>query len=283
MPRNAEGDNRATPDELIAMMDRTGVEKGILLPSIGPECGFMISTNEDILAAARKYPDRFIPFCNIHPTMGTNSPNTDFSRFIRYYQEEGCKGVGELCANLHFDDPLVLNLFWHCEACAMPVLFHMAPKIGGYYGLVDDLSMPRLEKCLRMFPSLTVIGHSQPFWAEISGDISEKLRENVYPNGAVSAGGAIPRLLDIYSNLYCDISAHSGYNALTRDLEFSSMFMEKHQDRLLFGTDICSPKNDHRHAELLRTMLKDGSITKSVFEKVSWQNANRVLKLGLES
>ena len=40
LPRNAKGSNYATPTELIAMMDRTGVDKGILLPGENPECTY---------------------------------------------------------------------------------------------------------------------------------------------------------------------------------------------------------------------------------------------------
>ncbi|MBU0713872.1 MAG: amidohydrolase family protein [Verrucomicrobia bacterium] len=280
LPRLDNGDNYATPEELVAMMDRTGVDKGVLLPGINPECHKQYSPTEDILDVAVKYPDRFIPFCNIDPRAESNSPDANLSRQLCYYKKRGCKGVGELCANLHFDDPLVLNLFKHSEACAMPVLFHVGPQAGGCYGLIDDINLPRLEKCLRLFPKLVFIGHSQPFWAEISADVTEKNR-NTYPPGKIAAGGAIPRLLDDYPNLQCDISAGSGYNALTRDAEFGYRFMEKYQDRLLFGTDICSPKNDHRHAEFLRNSLKAGKIRQETFEKIAWKNINRILKLGL--
>lgn len=280
LPRNAAGDNYTTPEELIAMMDRTGVDKGVLLPGVSPECRHQITTPEDILEIAAKYPDRFIPFCNLDPRSETNSPEADFSRPLLYYKERGCKGVGELCANIPFDDPLALNLFKYCEACEMPVLFHIGPKAGGCYGLIDDLGLPRLEKCLQLFPKLVFIGHSQPFWAEISADVTEKNR-NTYPPGKIIPGGAVPRLLDNYPNLYGDISAGSGYNALTRDPESGFQFMEKYQDRLLFGTDICSPKNNHRHAEFLRNSLKEGKISGKTFEKITWQNINRTLSLGL--
>lgn len=280
LPRNDSGDNYATPEELITMMDRTGVDKGVLLPGTNPECRSQYSPTEDILDVTAKYPDKFIPFCNIDPRAESNSPAANLSRQLCYYKERDCKGVGELCANLHFDNPLVLNLFKHCEACGLPVLFHIGPQAGGCYGLIDDIHLPRLEKCLRLFPKLVFIGHSQPFWAEISADVTAKVR-NTYPPGKIAAGGAIPRLLDAYPNLQCDISAGSGYNALTRDAEFGYRFMEKYQDRLLFGTDICSPRNDHRHAEFLRNALQAGQISPETFEKIAWKNTNRILKLGL--
>ena len=280
VPQTKKGDNFASPEELIAIMDRTGVDMAVLLPYISPECMTQYSPTEDILEICARYQDRFIPFCNIDPRAGSNSPKTDHSRQLLYYKERGCKGVGEVTANLRFDDPIVLNFFKHCEACSMPVLFHIAPRKGGCYGLIDELGLPRLEKVLKRFPDLTIIGHSQPFWAEISGDATEKNR-NEYPEGKVAPGGALPRLFDAYPNLYGDISARSGYTAITRDLEFGYAFIEKYQDRLFFGTDCCTPEQDHRHAEYLRGALKNGHISSEAFEKVAWRNANEVLGLGV--
>jgi uncharacterized protein len=280
LPRNAQGDNFATPEQLIEMMDRTGVDKGVLLPVSMVECASQFSTTEEMLDICEQYPDRFIPFCNIDPRAESNSTTTDHSRQLTWYKEQGCKGVGEVTANLPFTDPRVLNFFAHCQACQMPLTFHISPAVGVSYGLVDDLNLPGLERCLKLFPDLAILGHSQAFWSEVDGGITDETRHG-YPEGKVAPGGAVPRLLRDYPNLYGDISAGSGYNALTRDPEFGVAFVTEFHDRLLFGTDICSPKNDHRHAELLRAWRDEGKITEDVFENMAWRNVNRVLGLGL--
>jgi uncharacterized protein len=280
LPRDETGDNFASPEELLAKMNQTGVDKGVLLPGASPECMTQKSTVEDILEICEKYPDRFIPFCNIDPRAEANTPQANLSRQLLFYKDKGCKGVGEITANLYFDDPLVVNLFKHCQDCKMPVLFHIGPQIGNCYGLVDDLHLPRLENSLKNFPDLIFIGHSQPFWSEISRDVTNENR-NTYPDGKIAEGGTVPRLMEQYPNLYADISAGSGYNALTRDPDYGFKFMERFQDKLFFGTDICSPRNDHRHAQFLRDSFKNGELSKEAFEKISWQNTNRVLKLGL--
>jgi hypothetical protein len=82
-------------------------------------------------------------------------------------------------------------------------------------------------------------------------------------------------------NLYADISANSGLCALQRDPAFGYEFMETYQDRLLFGTDICSPENRFEHADYLRAARAEGRISEAAFEKISWQNANRLYRLGL--
>ena len=281
LPRNAEGSNFATPEELIDMMDRTCVDKGILLPSASPECSYQTASTEEILEVCETYPDRFYPFCDVDPRAGSNSPDANLSFHLNYYKGRGCLGVGEITANLEFSDPLVQNLFRHCEGCEMPVLFHIAPKRYGYYGLIDSLELPGLEASLAAFPRLVFIGHSQPFWAEISGDVTAENR-NTYPAGPVVSGGAVPRLMEAYPNLYCGWDAGSGYNGLTRDPEFGWSFMERFSERILFGTDICDPSNNHRHAEYLRTSHADARLSDIAFENISWRTANRLFGLGIQ-
>jgi len=280
LPHESAGGNFATPEELIRIMNRTGVDKGVLLPNVNPEARTQYTTTEDVLEICQKYPRRFIPFCNIDPRAENNTPKADLSRQLSYYKKAGCKGVGEICANLYFDDPFTLNFFRHCEKTSMPVLFHIAPHAGGLYGLIDDLHLPRLEKCVKKFPKLIFIGHSQCFWSEISGDVTNKTRGE-YPKGPVRSGGAVPKLLEKYKNIYADISAGSGLNALTRDPEFGYGFMEKFRDKLFFGTDICSPERVYPHAQYIRKALKEGKISRETFEKITWRNINKILKLGL--
>ncbi|MBU4200418.1 MAG: amidohydrolase family protein [Verrucomicrobia bacterium] len=280
LPRNAAGENFATPEELIGMMDRTGVERGILLPSSSPECSYQQVTSEDVIEVCETYPNRFHPFCNVDPRDGSNSPDADLSFHLNYYKGRGCLGVGEITANLEFGDPLVQNLFRHCERCELPVLFHVAPKRFACYGLIDTVGMAGLDASLAAFPKLVFIGHSQPFWAEISGDVTTENR-NTYPKGPIVPGGALPRLMNTYPNLYCGWDAASGYNGLTRDPEYGWSFMERFSDRILFGTDICDPSNNHQHAEYLRTSHADGRISDASFENISWRTANQLFGLGL--
>ncbi|OPZ26859.1 MAG: Amidohydrolase [Lentisphaerae bacterium ADurb.BinA184] len=282
LPMNAAGACFATPEELLRIMDRTGVDKGVLLPIVGPEGGYQVSPTEDILDICASHPGRFLPFCNIDPRGGANSPDADLSFQLNYYKGCGCLGVGEVTANLEFRDPLVQNLFRHCERCALPVLLHIAPRRYGGYGLVDELGLPGLEAALAAFPGLAFIGHSQPFWAEISADVTPANR-NAYPAGPVVAGGTVPRLMATYPNLYCGWDAGSGYNALTRDPAFGWAFMERFSRRILFGTDICTPTDNHRHAEYLRRSHADGHLSAEAFESISWRTANRLLGLGLDA
>ena len=269
-----------TPEQLIEMYDSAGISKAVLLPLVTPECNILTQSNEEILQIAARYPDRFIPFCNIDPRLSVNSPTFDLSFVINHYKAKGCKGIGEITCNLYFDDPRVTNLFDHAEKAGMPVLFHVAIRDGNIYGLIDEIGLPRFEKQLRAHPNLTFIGHSQSFWSNISADITEE-GWGGYPKGPVVKGGRIPELLRKYKNLYGDLSAGSGFNAVNRDPEFGYAFMTEFQDQICFGTDVCQPKNRDNVLVWLKRFMEDGlaqgKLSQAVFDKISHRNAQRIL------
>ena len=156
----------------------------------------------------------------------------------------------------------------------MPVLFHIGGPTGDY-GLIDDIGLPRLEKVLQMFPNLQFLGHSQKFWAEISSDVTEESRYG-FPTGKVTPGRVV-ELMRKYPNLCGDISAGSGGNAVMRDPEFGYAFLEEFQDRLYFGTDICSIKNERPLSFWLDKAVEDGNISQIAYEKICRENAYALL------
>lgn len=269
-----------TPEQLIEMYDEVGIDRGVLLPIVSPEGSDVIQSSYEIVEAYRRHPDRLIPFCCIDPRQSVNSPDHDLSAVLEIYKEAGCKGIGEVTANLSFDDPRVTNLFDHAERCGMPVTFHVATRDRNIYGLIDDLGLPRFEKQAASHPDLVFLCHSQTFWAHISGDVSHE-NWGGYPKGPVTEGGRIPELMRRYPNICGDLSAGSGHNAVSRDPEFGYAFLEEFQDRLLFGTDV----NQVKHGESVLTLLKDfledglgsGKISQAVFDKVTHLNAQRLL------
>jgi len=279
-PTRPNGETYATPDELIGRYDARGIRLGVILPSVNPECSHLLTTNEEALGIVERHPGRFVAFCNLDPRFVTNSTDADLAPLLQHYRARGCRGVGEVCANLWFDNPLVVNLFRHCEASGLPVTFHVATRAGGTYGLIDDLGLPRLEKALARFPGLTFLGHSQAFWSEISGDVTEETRGG-YPPGPVVPGGRIVELMRRYPNLHGDLSAGSGHNAVSRDPDFGYAFLEEFQDRLYFGTDICAPSNETPLVDFLADALREGRLSETAYEQIAWRNAARLLSLEL--
>jgi predicted TIM-barrel fold metal-dependent hydrolase len=264
---------------LIAKMDAWGIDRTCVLPlSESPEGGYLECDTEDVIAACARYPDRLTPFCLIDPRF-RNHPQIDFSDLLEEYKARGCKALGELLPKLDFDDPRALNLYRQAGQYGLPVLFDMMDSETGY-GLRDGHGLPRLEHALQTCPETVFIGHGPTFWAEISAEVPPGERTG-YPQGAIVPGGAVPRLLRRYDNLWADISAGSGYNALTRDPAFGLEFLEEFQDQLMFGTDSCARSDVNRvppNVALWRDLTENRKLPEAALEKIAWQNAERLLQ-----
>jgi predicted TIM-barrel fold metal-dependent hydrolase len=281
-PERLGGGTYATPEQLMEMLVPHGVKRAVILPGVNPECCLIPQGLGEVEAIVAKYPDFFIPFMNVDPRAVANSSAADLGHVMRYWKGRGFKGIGEVCATLGFADPLMENLFRHAEANELPLTFHIAPTPVGHYGIVDALGLPGLEGALRKFPKLIFLGHSQPFWSEISGDLTEEAR-NTYPKGRVVPGGAVVRLLREHANLWGDLSpaAGSGYNAIARDPDFGYAFLEEFQDRLLFATDICDPRNQLTLIAFLNEAVEKGRISPTAYAKICYRNAESLLGIRL--
>lgn len=268
-----------TAAQQIQFYDELNIEKGVLLPLTSSEYHYEQITSLDAKYVADQHPDRFLWFCGVDPRACGNTPKADLSKLLMHYKNIGAKGVGELTAQLYADDPLMDNFFYHCGECDMPVTIHIAPKFGDYYGIVDEVGLPRLERMLKKHKKLKIFGHSANFWSQISGDVDE-VSWNTYPTGKVT-DGIIAKLMREYDNLYCDLSATSGSNALMRDPEYAARFIEEFSDRLMYGCDICATFQRFSFAfnAFLDKLLDDGMISAENYYKLVRGNAERLLGL----
>jgi len=275
-----------TAEEVIARYDQVGIEKGVLLPVVNPEI-YLPQANEDILDMAEKYPDRFIPFCNIDPRALTNSADAPLDYLLRYYRDKGCKGLGEVMINLPLMHPLVQNLFKHAQNVGFPVIFDGSDLHGGDFGLFDDPGLPQLEHTLQKFPDLIILGHGPVFWSEIArletpGERGFVFRPNGeqtgrLPGGKIKEEGAVPKLFRRYPNLYGDLSDFTAHNAFARDHEYGPKFLAEFQDRMLFGTDILSFDMPLPMIDLLTLWRDTRKISEEVFHKITRANAIKLL------
>lgn len=274
----ASGSTRfATPAEVLRRYDELDIERGVLLPLIGPEV-YLPQSNEDVLDMCTATAGRLVPFCNIDPRGMTNAPDAPLIEWLEHYKARGCKGVGEVMPNLPFEDPRCQNLFRHTQTAGLPLTFDISARIGGDYGFYDDPGLPQLENTLRRFPDLKIFGHGPAFWAEI-GPLETPADRAGYPSYSFSSEGVVPKLFRRYPNLYGDLSANSGFNALARNPQYAVEFIQQFQDRLMYGTDICTADARLPLARFLQDLCDQGRIAPEVFAKVARENAVRLLEL----
>lgn len=277
-----------TAEQLVKRYDELGIDKGVLLPIVSPEI-YIPQTNEDILDMAEQYPDRLIPFCNIDPRALTNSADAPLDRLLSYYKEKGCKGLGEVMLNMPLMHPMVQNLFKHAEKVGLPVIFDGSDQTEGDFGLYDDPGLPQLEHTLQKFPNLIIFGHGPVFWAEIAKLRTPGERGFVFGpngeqvgylnNGPVEEEGVVPVLMRRYPNLYADLSDFTAFNAFNRDHEYGPKFLEEFKDRTFFGTDLCSRFTEFPLIQLLKDWHESGKISTDAYNKITHENAIKLLNL----
>ena len=263
-----------TPAFLLEFMDRNGIERAALHPIESPEETHYYVTTEYVLEVCRRQPDRFIPFCNVDPRIGEKANAPALRAKLTEYKRAGCKGYGEALSGLAIDEERLQRIYALCGELGLPIVFHMDGERN-----VDEKGFPRLERMLGKFPDTVFIGHAQHFWAEISGDASAD-QFGGYPKGPIAEGGSIVRLLAQYGNLYADISAGSALNALTRDMQFGWRFLERFQDKLFFGTDLCRRVREVRNVAYFVSAGTEGRISPAAYRKIARENAIRVFQLG---
>jgi predicted TIM-barrel fold metal-dependent hydrolase len=262
-------DEPLTADVLLRWMDAHEIAMAVVLPLVSPEASSYPLTSDFVLAETRPHRDRLVPFCSIDPRTSFSGGHQGLVNMLKRYVDAGAKGFGEHKPGVKIDSPQNMALFAACRETRLPVLFHLDNERN-----MDAPGLPGLARVLEALPSVNFIAHGPGWWASISAAATQvDLRG--YPRGEVAPGGAVDAFLEKYPNLYGDLSAPSGANAIDRDKKFGRDFLIRRADKLLFGSDFLEPKMDVPQFELLAQL----ELPKEVQAKIYHQNARRVLKL----
>ena len=149
---------------------------------------------------------------------------------ITRYLDRGAVVIGEQKFGVACDSPAMQNIYALARERRVPVLMHWQ------FGMYNE-GFERFGAMLSKYHDVNFLGHAQTWWANI--DANHRDQTVLYPKGPVKPRGLTDRYLADYGNMYADLSAGSGHNALTRDEEFTRGFLTRHQDKLVYGSD-CS-------------------------------------------
>ena len=273
-PRNPEDCYLAEPEELLDHLGAQGVGQAILMSSgtADPDTG-----NDACCRMAAEHPGRLHWMANIDG----DTPPEQVAGILDGCKARGAVGVGELAVNEWMDSPRLTAVFTAAQDLGMPVTCHMSPEPGYNYGVCDRPGLPLLEKTLQTYPDLKLLGHSQLFWLEISGDCPKEGKDarNAMGRGPVTPGGRVPQLFAAYPNLYGDLSAYSASCAILRDEAFGLAFLETYQDRLLYGTDTLNRHQTFPLGKFLDQAAADGRLSAAAYQKICRENARRLFHL----
>ena len=257
--------------DLLRWMDVNGVSQAVVHPLENPEAwDHPIPTNY-VLEETAPYRDRLIPAATIDPRVInlTGDDDNEFANLLNRYIEAGARIFGEHKPGIPMDDPRNLALYAACAEVELPILFHLDSR-----RCTDEVGLPGLEHVLQQIPDGIFVGHAHGFWASISGDVTRDQFQS-YPEGDVAPGGALDRLMSEYPNLYGDLGAGSGANAIGRDLEFGREFVIRNADQLVWSSDYLAPGQDVRQLELYPEL----DLPEEVQRKVFHDNARELIGL----
>ncbi len=265
-------------DLLIPHQRAMGVTKTILLPAGRPLSygstyyGFSnglqakATGNEVCYQFAKDHPDEFIFGANEVPDM----PGA--VQEIEKYLKLGAPVIGELKFGLDCDSSAMQNIYELAQTYKVPVLMHWQHNI-------YNRGIERFHTMLRKYPKVNFIGHAQTWWADIDKNHTDA--NILYPKGSVTRGGLTDRLLTEYPNMYGDFSAGSGLGSLTRDEDHARGFLERHQNKLLFGSD-CSDSLGTGKTCLganIIPAIRNLSPSKEIERKILYGNSKKLFRL----
>ena len=252
--------------ELVAHQRRMGIAKTVLLPA-GSRYGLAVGAggNDTVVELAREYPKEFVFFANELPDL----PQTQ--AVLEKYLRMGAIGIGEQKFPVEADSGYIDLVAGIAHYFDVPVLLHF--EYGTY-----NLGFERFHKVLERFPQVNFIGHAQTWWANIDKKIDPRA---LYPKTPVTPGGLTDRWLSDYPNMYADMSAGSGLNALLRDEDHARAFLKRQQNKLLYGSD-CNDRDGagekcsgSQQIAAIRRLAPDAQ----AIQKILYGNAARVLKM----
>ena len=176
----------ATAEDLIAEMDRSGVDLSVAFCFAWSDMGLCRETNDYVLDACRRHPGRLVGFACVQPRAGREAV-----REVERCVGEGMRGVGELMPDgqgFDLDDPQVMGPVARAAMEAgVPLMVHTSEPVGHDYFGKGTVTPGTVYAFARQFPGLTLIcshwGGGLPFY-ELMPEVREALADTYYDTAA---------------------------------------------------------------------------------------------------
>jgi predicted TIM-barrel fold metal-dependent hydrolase len=171
----------ATAEDLIASMDREGIDLSIVLNIGWTSHQMCVETNDYILEAVSRYPKRLVGFCALQPKAG-EAAIAELERCAR----GGMRGIGEMRPDIQGfdlgDEAAVRTMVEAAAEHQFILLTHASEPVGHLYSGKGNITPDILYRFICQFPQIPIVlahwGGGLPFYA-LMPEVGRAL-ENVF-------------------------------------------------------------------------------------------------------
>ena len=177
----------ASADDLLAAMDRDGVDQAVVMGMGWTHHQVAVEANEYIIQTVGDNPGRLTGFCSVNPGWGEPAV-TEAQRCF----DAGLVGIGELHADTQgfdiTDVAAMAPLMELARSDRLPVLVHASEPVGHQYPGKGGTTPDKLYRFIQNFPGNVIIcahwGGGLPFYS-LMPEVKESLK-NVYFDSAAT-------------------------------------------------------------------------------------------------
>jgi len=171
----------ATAEDLIASMDREGIDRSIVLNIGWASHQMCVETNDYIMEAISRYPERLVGFCALQPMVG-EAAVAELERCAR----GGMRGIGEMRPDTQGfdlgDEAMMRPIVEAAAEHRFILLTHASEPVGHLYSGKGNITPDILYRFICHFPQIPIVcahwGGGLPFYA-LMPEVSQAL-ENVF-------------------------------------------------------------------------------------------------------
>lgn len=157
----------ATVDDLVESMDKTGVDVSVALNFAWQSHDLCVETNDYMMEAVTRYPNRVIGFCSVQPKAGDKA-----LRELERCHKNSIRGVGEMRPDDQgfdiTDTEAMHTLMELTQSLDMVLLLHASEPVGHEYPGKGGTTPEKLYKFIKAFPNQKVVlahwGGGLPFY-----------------------------------------------------------------------------------------------------------------------
>lgn len=203
----------ATADELIANMDKEGIDTSVIVNIGWTTHELCVETNDYILESVARYPQRLIGFCTVQPN-SYEAAAAEIERCAR----AGIKGVGEMRPDVQLfdlaDEEMMEFLTAVIRKYNLTLMIHTSEPVGHDYAGKGSVTPEMVYPFITRYPDINLVcahwGGGLPFYA------------------------LMPEVKTAMSNVYFDTAASP---FLYTPQVYSQVIGLVGSERILFGSD----------------------------------------------